>query len=238
MEVSGQRRRFKWSKEARDVVRANLHAKAEEFSRLLTDLERLTGNPRDACSRFARAMGVKYKKPYRAWSAGESERLVEYSESRSRNNIATTLHRSRKAIELKQRRLGITSTMQADSFSKYHLAELLHIRPRTIQSWVDKGWLPATVEGTPRLPRIIIAAEDFIRFCRKYPEAIHQRRINQARLEFVFRFAFPPHHSGLFKVREAKKEQTAYEEQMEESADLSNAIGDLQPDCDNLSEVA
>lgn len=183
-------------------------------------------------------MGVKYKKAYRAWSAGESERLVEYSESRSRSNIATTLHRSRKAIELKQRRLGITSTMQEDSFSKYHLAELLHIRPRTIQSWVDKGWLPATIEGTPRLPRMIIAAEDFIRFCRKYPEAIHQRRINQARLEFVFRFAFPPHHSGLFKVREAKKEQAAYEEQMEESAGFSNSIDDLELDGDDLSEAA
>ena len=224
MEASGQRRRFKWSKAARDVVRANLHAEAEEFSQLLTDLEELTGNPRDACSRFARAMGVKYKKPYRAWSTGEAERLVEYSESRSRNNIATTLHRSRKAIELKQRRLGITSTMQTDGFSKYHLAELLHIRPGTIQTWVDKGWLPATVEGTARLPRILITAADFIRFCRKYPEAVHQRRINQARLEFVFRFAFPPHHSGLFKVREAKKEQAAYEEQMEEGAGFSDSI--------------
>jgi len=238
MEVSGQRRRFKWSKEARDLVRANVHAAAGEFTRLLTDLERLTGNPRDACSRFARSMGVTYKKPYRAWSAGESERLVEYSESRSRSNIATTLHRSRKAIELKQRRLGITSTMQEDSFSKYHLAELLHIRARTIQTWVDKGWLPATIEGTPRLPRIIIAAEDFIRFCRKYPEAIHQRRINQARLEFVFRFAFPPHHSGLFKVREAKKEHAAYEEQMEESSDLADDIEELEPKDDSLPTTA
>jgi len=238
MEVSGQRRRFKWSKEARDLVRANLHAEAEEFSRLITGLERLTGNPRDACSRFARAMGVKYKKPYRAWSAGEAERLVEFSESRSRSNIATTLHRSRKAIELKQRRLGITSTMQKDGFSKYQLAELLHIRPRTIQTWVDKGWLPATLEGTARLPRIIIAAEDFIRFCRKYPEAINQRRINQARLEFVFHFAFPPQHSGLFKVREAKKEHAAYEQQMDESSGLADAIEDLELEDDSLSTAA
>jgi hypothetical protein len=227
MEVSGQRRSFKWSKEARDLVRANLHAKADEFSGLLSDLEGLTGNPRDACSRFARAMGVKYKKPYRVWSSGESEKLVEYSESRSRSDIATTLHRSRKAIELKQRSLGITATMQKDGFSKHHLAELLHIRPRTIQTWVDKGWLPATIGGTPRLGRILIAAEDFIQFCRKYPEAIHQRRINQARLEFVFRFAFPPHHSGLFTVREAKKEHAAYEEQVGESKDFCEFAEDF-----------
>jgi len=125
--------------------------------------------------------------------------------------------------------------MQKDGFSKYHLAELLHIRPRTIQNWVDSGWLPATVEGTTRLQRVTIAAEDFIHFCREHPEAVHQRRINQARLEFVFRFAFPPHHSDLFKVREAKKEHAAYEQQMEESADFDD---DFEPDRGSLSTAA
>jgi len=70
------------------------------------------------------------------------------------------------------------------------------------------------------------------------PEAVHQRRINQATLEFVFRFAFPPHHSGLFKVREAKKEHAAYEEQMEESAGCGNSVDDLEPDDDDLPEAA
>ena len=213
--VHGKRRRFTWSKEARDLVRANLRATGSAFSQMVTALHQLTGHPRDACIRFARALGVAYKKPYRPWGSHEVTRLAELSESHSRTDIATKLRRSPKAIELRQRRLGIAIGMQRDGFTKYELAELLAIRPEAIQKWIDDGWLKPEFQGTARLRRTVIHGDDFIAFCKAHPEALRTRRwnITKARLQFVFGFALIPHHSDLFKTREAKKEEAAYRKQ-------------------------
>jgi len=99
-------------------------------------------------------------------------------------------------------------------FTKYTLAELLHIRRRAVQKWIDDGLLKARVEGTARLPRLIIETADFVRFCHEHPEAVHEGKVRPDRLEFVFKFVFPRSHVDLLPVREAKKERAAYQEQM------------------------
>lgn len=50
------RREFRWSKVARDLVRANINAAGGELSALLTKLQEESGYPRWACRRFARRM--------------------------------------------------------------------------------------------------------------------------------------------------------------------------------------
>lgn len=210
----GKRRTFRWSREARDLVRSNLQVSGSDLRRLVTDLSQMTGYPRDACLRFARSMGVKAKKSYRKWSERETKRLFELLENHSIRTVATELRRSRKSIERRQARLGVSSAMYKDSFTKYTLAELLHIRRRAVQKWIDDGLLKARVEGTLRLPRLIIEAADFVCFCHEHPEAVHEGRVRPDRLEFVFKFVFPRSHVDLLPVREAKKERAAYQEQM------------------------
>src|SRR5579884_4085501 len=95
----GKRRTFRWSREARDLVRSNLQVSGSDLRRLVTDLSLMTGYPRDACLRFTRSMGVKAKKSYRKWTERETKRLFELLENHSIRTVATELHRSRKSIE-------------------------------------------------------------------------------------------------------------------------------------------
>lgn len=73
-----QRRHFRWPKEARDLVRdyedrLSRGDGCQESDRrlLLAKLAELSGNPRDACSRFLRQSGVIKKRSYREWTKPE-----------------------------------------------------------------------------------------------------------------------------------------------------------------------
>src|SRR6266851_7799088 len=50
------RRVYRWSKAARDLVRANINVSGSELSRLVTHLVEESMNPRWACLKFARRM--------------------------------------------------------------------------------------------------------------------------------------------------------------------------------------
>src|ERR1700737_668255 len=58
------RRFFRWSRDSRELVSANLKASGSELSELIDKLETQSGNPRDACLRFARQLGVKTGRKY------------------------------------------------------------------------------------------------------------------------------------------------------------------------------
>jgi hypothetical protein len=104
--------------------------------------------------------------------------------------------------------------MGKDWFTKYTLAEALHIRPEEVQRWIDLGWLKCRVVQTERLQRQIIEADDFSVFCRTHSKDIVGRRLNIDRLKFVKDFVFPTSHAELLPVRESKKERAAFEEQL------------------------
>jgi hypothetical protein len=112
------------------------------------------------------------------------------------------------------RRLGATPTMRKDGFTKYSLAALLHVRVEEVERWIAKGWLAARLEGTEKMPRTVITADDFSVFCKKYRETVIGNRLNSARMEFIRTFVFPPSHAELLPVREAKKERAAYDAQV------------------------
>jgi len=213
---SGKRKSFRWSKEARDLVRNNLDARGQSRTELITKLAQLSGNPRNACLRFVRQLGVKSQRVYRHWPGEERQRLLRLVELHPVREIAGLLRRSESSIFQMLRRMGVSRAMGKDGFTKYSLAALLHIRHEEVQSWIDKGWLPAKIEGTENLPRTVITADDFAGFCKKYQRVIVGNRLNRDRLEFVRHFVFPPSHAELLPVRAAKKECAAYNAQMNE----------------------
>src|SRR5260370_42520901 len=57
-EGESRRREFRWSKAARELVRAHRAPRAAELSALLTPLGQEPGTPRWACRRFARGVGI------------------------------------------------------------------------------------------------------------------------------------------------------------------------------------
>ena len=200
------RREFRWSKAARDLVRANISAAGNELSALLTKLEEESGYPRWACRRLARRMGVKSRRSYRTWTAPEQQRLLKLIDLYPINEAAKLMRRSQSSIWHMLYRLGANAKMGKDSFTKYTLAMALHVRPDTVEIWITRGWLKATEIETGRGKRVVIQAEDFCEFCKKHTKDVVGNRLTKERLDFVYHFAFPPSHTELLPVRSAQKE--------------------------------
>jgi len=222
------RRGFRWSKAARELVRANINATGEELSALLTKLVAESGHPRWACRRFAHKMGIRARRAYRPWTVQEQQRLLKLIDLHPVIEVAKAMRRSPSSIWHMLYRLGANAQMGKDNFSKYTLAAALHVRPETVESWIQRGWLKAReVESGPG-KRVVIEAEDFCEFCRDHTKDVVGNRLTKERLDFVYHFAFPPSHAELLPVRESKKERRAYQSQLEE--ELEDAAASFAPD--------
>jgi len=122
--------------------------------------------------------------------------------------------------------------MGRDWFTKYTLAEALHIRATEVQRWIDQGWLKARIVETGRLKKEIIYADDFAEFCKRYRTVVVGRRLSMDRLDFVRNFVFPPSHVELLPVRESKKERAAFDAlvakgKFPQAAEIDESGGDL-----------
>ena len=211
-----RRREIRWSKAARDLVRANRSVTVAALSDLVTQLVEETGNPRWACRRFIRRMGVQSRRSHRAWKTHEQQRLLKLIDLYPINEISKLMRRSQSSIWHMLQRMGASAKMGKDSFTKYTLAVALHVRPETIESWIARGWLKAREVKMGQGKRVVIEAEDFCAFCREHTKDVIGNRLAKQRLDFVYHFAFPPSHAELLPVRDSKKERHAYEEQLEE----------------------
>jgi len=217
------RRTFRWPKEARDLVRSYLsqqwvHSSKQQseqsVSALIKRIVEVSGNPRDACWRFARQAGVRGKREYRDWPERAQQRLLDLVAIQPLPEVAIAMRRSISSIRSMLHRLGASATMGKDWFTKYTLAEALHTSHDEVQKWIDRGWLKSRVIQTGNLQRQIIEADDFSAFCKAHSRDVVGRRLNLDRLNFVKDFVFAPSHAELLPVRESKKERAAYDEQI------------------------
>jgi hypothetical protein len=118
-------------------------------------------------------------------------------------------------------------------FSKRQLAAVLHVRFCTVDSWIQKGWLKARVIQIGQVKRTVIKPEDFAQFCLEYRDAVIGNRLNVERLEFVYKYVFPPDHNYLLSVRESKKERAAFRRSAcitSELDDADRALGESDGD--------
>ena len=221
------RRTFRWPGAAREMVRTYLNTAPSELSgedkqiglkTLITRIAAISGNPRGACWRFVRQSGVTTKRSYQQWTKTEQQKLLDLIGSRSLEEVTVLLRRSPTSVRAMLHRLGASARMGQDWFTKYTLAEALHIRAEEVQKWIDRGLLRSRIIETNGLGRQIIDAEDFCDFCKRHRGEIVGHRLNADRLSFVQTFVFPPSYMELLPVREAKKEQVAYDEQMKKEA--------------------
>jgi hypothetical protein len=227
---AASRRTFRWPGTAREMVRTYLNSTPSELSgkdghgtqaglkALITRIAAVSGNPRGACWRFVRQSGVTAKRSYRQWTKTEQQKLLDLIASHSFEEVTVLLRRSPTSVRAMLHRLGASARMGQDWFTKHTLAEALHVRAEEVQKWIDRGLLRSRIVETSGLQRKIIDAEDFCDFCKRHRREIVGHRLNADRLSFVQTFVFPPSHMELLPVREAKKEQAAYDEQMKKEA--------------------
>ena len=144
-----------------------MNASGSEVSLLISRLVAESGNPRWACRRFVRSMGIQARRPYRMWSEQEQQRLLKLIDLHPVNEIARLMRRSQSSIWHMLQRMGANAKMGKDNFTVYTLAEALHVRPEKIQEWISRGWLKTREVETGKAVRVIIEAEDFCEFCQK-----------------------------------------------------------------------
>ena len=203
-----------------------------DLKALITRLVQVSGNPRDACWRFARQAGIASKQAYRPWTRKEQQKLLDLIAIHPVHEVTLLLRRSSASVRSMLQRLEATAKMGQDWFTKYTLAEALHVRADDVQKWIDCGWLICRTVQTGRLTKQIIEADDFCTFCKEHRSEILGRRLNADRLSFVQTFVFPPSHMELLPVRESKKERAAYEEQMKKEVGMLEDNGDGEKDDD------
>src|SRR5580700_5874513 len=157
---AASRRTFRWPGTARELVRTYLNSAPPEFSEkdgpgaqadlkaLITRIAAVSGNPRGACWRFVRQSGVTSKRSYRQWTKSEQQKLLDLIASRSVREVTVLLRRSPTSVRAMLHRLGASARMGQDWFTKYTLAEALHVRTEEVQKWIERGLLKCRIVET------------------------------------------------------------------------------------------
>jgi hypothetical protein len=231
-----KRRIFIWPETARDLASTNMTAEGPQRRQLVSRLSQMTGYPRSACRRFIQRMGNKSKSRQKKWPPGDREKLLELLDKYTVSDAAKQMRCSRRSIYGVLRRLKISASMRQDVFSKRRLAAVLHVRFCTVDSWIQRGWLKARVIQIGQVRRTVIKPDDFAQFCLEYREEVIGNRLNLERLEFVYKYVFPPDHNYLLSVRESKKERAAFHRSRfisSEHDDTERALS--EPDEEGLS---
>ncbi len=209
-DVGRRRRTFIWTATAKELASANMKATGPQRKQLVTHLAQLTGNPRPACRRFIERMGNTAKIPYKKWPPKDQERLLELLDKYTVFETSQQMRCSRRSIYAVLRRLRIGASMRQDAFSKSRLAAVLHVRFYAVDSWIRNDWLKARVIQIGQVRRTVIKPDDFVQFCLEYREVVIGNRLNVERLDFIYKYVFPPDHNYLLSVRESKKERAAF----------------------------
>jgi hypothetical protein len=231
-----KRRMFRWPKEARELVRqykertsrSQEHREADRRTRV-TKLSEITGNPRDACLRFLRELGVNQRRAYREWTKPEQQRLVDLITAMPVEEAAKILRRPAGSVRSMLHRLGMGGKTGREWFTKFSLSRALHTRPDEIQKWIDLGWLKSRALTTAGTKANMIHADDFCQFVKEHGRDVVSRRLTYDALWFVQNYVFPPSHSELLSVRGTYKKHDAGDDSQTNSESQS-ACGSEEED--------
>jgi hypothetical protein len=215
-EVNGGRKRrvFLWPQEARELVRVykerlrttpGPHVAVR--MRLVSKLVEVSGNPRDACLRFLRQLGITQKRSHREWTKAEQQRLLDLVTSMPVAEAAKVIRRPPGSVRSMLHRLGAGGRRGREWFTKSSLATALHIRPDEVQKWMDRGWLRCRIVQTSGLKMQTIDPDDFCDFFKQYGRQVVGRRLSYEGLRFVRDYVFPSSHADQLSVRGAYKKR-------------------------------
>lgn len=204
-----KRRVFRWSQEARQMamdyqekqLSAVQQRNGDARRQLVTKLAQISGNPRDACLRMLRRLGIAEKRSFREWTKPEQQRLVELIDCVPVEEAARILRRPPAAVRSMLHRLGVGGRRGREWFTVSLLAQALHIGRNQVQRWVDRGWLQCRVVQTNGLRIRIIDADDFCDFVKRYGREVVGHRLSYEGLVFVQNYVFPRRHADLLSVR-------------------------------------
>jgi hypothetical protein len=223
-----------WNDEAKAIAIQARVLSGEKLDQLVRRLQRHTGRSRESCWRFVLQTGLKIRDEHRRWTDAEIDALREHIATHSVEETAKMLGRSAKSVRCALHRYNLKiREIRCDWMSIDSLARILRVRKAEIQSWIEKGWLEATIHSQGKRSSYVITPEAFrALYTRHLSELIAQKRIPSVALfEAFYNYCFVPKHTvgtQLLTVRRDKREREAYEanqngEESDESDDNAGA---------------
>ena len=130
--------------------------------------------------------------------------------------VAKKIGRTPSSVKHLCSRVGIRSReLRCDLFSVTGLAAAIHVRKTEIVVWIEQGWLEAVREHDGNRSSYKISPEALQRCLREHLPELQKRNIRSANILAVFQqYCYVPKHTvgeQLLQVREAKREQAAYD---------------------------
>ena len=182
-----QRRQYLWTPQLDALLEEGYRAGRSGRRVAFCRIQRLTGWPRQACWDRARKLGLTVCRgsPLRPWSTEEDQRLKNFAGTHNIWVISHKLNRSAAAVRSRLRRIGGSSTRVREGTTKSELAKIMGRSRRTVQAWIDLGWLMGRYEGKQRSDDSFrISDRDLYEFCRNHPEELVFHRWTREGLEW------------------------------------------------------
>lgn len=205
----------RWSSEAMALAQQARVLSGNKLEQLVVRLQRHSGQSREACWRFVIQYGLKGKTDHRRWSEEEIEQVREELVRHSVEEIARRMGRTTKSVRSMLERNGfLVREIRCDLFSLDSLARALRVRKDEVLSWIEKGWLLATVHTRGKRRSYSITPEALAQVYKHHLADLIRRGIpNQSLFEAYVQYVHSPKHTigeQLLEVRRDKRERAAY----------------------------
>jgi len=204
----------RWGSEAIALAQQARVLSGSKLAQLVRRLQRQSGRTQEECWRFVIKYGIKSEVDHRRWQQEELDEARELLTKYSVEEVAKRLNRSAKALRnaLHRRQLRVRE-IRCDCFSLESLAQVLHVRRSEIASWIEHGWLQATITNQGNRARYRITPEALSALYKHHLQDLLKRRIpNHSLFEAYVQYCFSPKHTTgeqLLEVRRDKREREA-----------------------------
>jgi hypothetical protein len=223
-----------WSEKAKAIAVQARTLCGSKLEQVVIRLQRHTGRSKEACWRFVR-QNLTDNPDHRRWTEEEIELVREELVKSSVEQVARKLNRSPKSIRsvLLRNHLSVRE-IRCDLFSLESLSAALHVRKTEIITWIDKGWLPATVERKGGRNSYTITPEGLTHLYKHHHhDLLRHGRSNLLLFEAYVQYCHSPKHTTgeqLLEVRRDQRERAAFAE-----AQVNLSANEAEEE--NLSEV-
>jgi hypothetical protein len=204
-----------WSQEAYTIAGQARSLNFLKIEPLIQKLQYASGRSRRDCLVLIHRC-TQQKPMRRSWTEEEIDQVRELLVANSVEEVAKKIGRSPSSVKHLCSRVGIRSReLRCDLFSVTGLAAAMHVRKAEILVWIERGWLEAVREDEAKPSSYKISPEALQRCLREHLSDLQKRNIRSANILAVFQqYCYVPKHTvgeQLLQVREAKREQAAYE---------------------------
>jgi hypothetical protein len=143
----------------------------------IDELMSLTGAPRWKVKKWATELGLARQKEPR-WTQEDEEYLERNISRKSLADIAKHLERTKTAVKLKAKRLGLNKTIEG--YTMRGLCMALGCDHHKVEKWLHAGWLQGKRRGTERTTQDYwyFTDRNIRKFIIEHPTEIDQRRVD------------------------------------------------------------